>query len=306
MADSIIELKNVSTVYEGERVPAIRDIDLTIESGEFVAIIGPNGAGKTTLLETINGLLPHTRGQVRVLGRDVARFGPQLRSQIGYVPQEFQFDETTPVLVRDVVLMGRYGRIGLFRRPTAEDYAQVQEALELLGLAELAERPLGKLSGGQQQKVLLARALAKEPKILLLRRALQPSRLCGARRSRRAHRALASRAIADGAPRAARSGSNPPELSSSRLTQWGTDTTRWGARARRAGFHRSLTGNDAMYGLPWSLIITLVSGAALTGAACGLLGTFVVRLRLSSLGFTMSHAAFAGAALGLALGVSSR
>jgi zinc/manganese transport system ATP-binding protein len=168
MADSIIELKNVSTVYEGERVPAIRDIDLTIESGEFVAIIGPNGAGKTTLLETINGLLPHTRGQVWVLGRDVARFGPQLRSQIGYVPQEFQFDETTPVLVRDVVLMGRYGRIGLFRRPTAEDYAQVQEALELLGLAELAERPLGKLSGGQQQKVLLARALAKEPKILLL------------------------------------------------------------------------------------------------------------------------------------------
>jgi len=168
MADSIIELKNVSTVYEGERVPAIRDIDLTIESGEFVAIIGPNGAGKTTLLETINGLLPHTRGQVQVLGRDVARFGPQLRSHIGYVPQEFQFDETTPVLVRDVVLMGRYGRIGLFRRPTAEDYAQVQEALELLGLAELAERPLGKLSGGQQQKVLLARALAKEPKILLL------------------------------------------------------------------------------------------------------------------------------------------
>jgi zinc/manganese transport system ATP-binding protein len=168
MAASIIELKNVSTVYEGERVPAIRDIDLTIESGEFVAIIGPNGAGKTTLLETINGLLPHTRGQVRVLGQDVARFGPQLRSQIGYVPQEFQFDETTPVLVRDVVLMGRYGRIGLFRRPTAEDYVRVQEALELLGLAELAERPLGKLSGGQQQKVLLARALAKEPKILLL------------------------------------------------------------------------------------------------------------------------------------------
>ncbi len=168
MAASIIELKNVSTVYEGERVPAIRDIDLTIESGEFVAIIGPNGAGKTTLLETINGLLPHTRGQVRVLGQDVARFGPQLRSQIGYVPQEFQFDETTPVLVRDVVLMGRYGRIGLFRRPTAEDRARAQEALELLGLGELAERPLGKLSGGQQQKVLLARALAKEPKILLL------------------------------------------------------------------------------------------------------------------------------------------
>jgi len=168
MADSIIELKNVSTVYEGERVPAIRDIDLTIESGEFVAIIGPNGAGKTTLLETINGLLPHTRGQVQVLGRDVARFGPQLRSHIGYVPQEFQFDETTPVLVRDVVLMGRYGRIGLFRRPTAEDYARVQEALKLLELAELAERPLGKLSGGQQQKVLLARAFAKEPKILLL------------------------------------------------------------------------------------------------------------------------------------------
>lgn len=168
MATSVIELKNVSTVYEGERAPAIRDIDLAIESGECVAIIGPNGAGKTTLLETINGLLPYTRGQVWVLGRDIARFGPHLRSQIGYVPQEFQFDETTPVLVHDVVLMGRSGRIGLLRRPTAEDHARAQEALELLGLAELAERPIGKLSGGQQQKVLLARALAKEPKILLL------------------------------------------------------------------------------------------------------------------------------------------
>lgn len=168
MATPVIELQDVSTIYEGERVPAIREINLSIESGEFVAIIGPNGAGKTTLLETINGLLPSTRGQVLVLGRDVARFGPQLRSQIGYVPQEFQFDETTPVLVRDVVLMGRYGRIGLLRRPSTEDHARAQEALELLGLADLAERPIGKLSGGQQQKVLLARALAKEPKILLL------------------------------------------------------------------------------------------------------------------------------------------
>ncbi len=168
MAAPIIELQNVSTVYEGERVPAIRDIELTIESGEFVAIIGPNGAGKTTLLETINGLLPHTRGQVRVLGQDLARFGPHLRSHIGYVPQEFQFDETTPVLAKDVVLMGRYGRIGLLRRPTAEDRARAHDALELLGVAEFAERPIGKLSGGQQQKVLLARALAKDPKILLL------------------------------------------------------------------------------------------------------------------------------------------
>ncbi len=168
MATSVIELTNVSTVYEGERVPAIREINLSIEPGEFVAIIGPNGAGKTTLLETINGLLPYTHGKVLVLGRDIARFGPQLRSQIGYIPQEFQFDETTPVLVRDVVLMGRYGRIGLLRRPTAEDRARAQEALELLGLAELAERPIGKLSGGQQQKALLARALAKEPRILLL------------------------------------------------------------------------------------------------------------------------------------------
>lgn len=168
MATSVIELRDVSTIYEGERTPAIHEITLSLGPGEFVAIIGPNGAGKTTLLETINGLLPYTRGKVLVLGRDVARCGPQLRSQIGYVPQEFQFDETTPVLVRDVVLMGRYGRIGLLRRPTAEDHARAQEALELLGLAELAERPIGKLSGGQQQKVLLARALAKEPKILLL------------------------------------------------------------------------------------------------------------------------------------------
>lgn len=168
MAALAIELKGVSTAYEGERIPAIRDIDLAIEAGEFVAVIGPNGAGKTTLLETINGLLPHTRGKVHVLSRDVSRFGPQVRCEIGYVPQEFLFDETTPVLVRDVVLMGRYGRIGLLRRPSEEDRARAREALELLGLADLQDRPIGKLSGGQQQKVLIARALAKEPKILLL------------------------------------------------------------------------------------------------------------------------------------------
>jgi len=168
MAAPAIELSGVSTIYEGDRVPAIRDIDLIIEPGEFVAVIGPNGAGKTTLLETINGLLSHTCGRAQVLGQDVARFGPQVRSSSGYVPQEFQFDETTPVLVKDVVLMGRFGRIGLLRRPKQSDQARAREALALLGLTELAERPIGKLSGGQQQKVLIARALAKEPRILLL------------------------------------------------------------------------------------------------------------------------------------------
>lgn len=168
MASAAIELKNVSTVYEGERMPAIREIDLIVEAGEFIAIIGPNGAGKTTLLETINGLLSHTCGQVHVLGHDIARFGPHLRSEISYMPQEFQFDDTTPVLLQDVVLMGRYGKIGLLRRPKAGDCARAQEALALLGLTELRERPIGKLSGGQQQKVLIARALAKEPRILLL------------------------------------------------------------------------------------------------------------------------------------------
>jgi len=166
--DSIIKLEDVSTVYEGERRPAVKDVNLTLERNELVYVVGPNAAGKTTLLETINGLLPLFRGKISVLGLDVQTQGRMVRCEIGYVPQDFMVEPGEPYKALDVVLMGRYGRIGTLNRPEEKDREKAVEAMRLLGVEELVDRPMGKLSGGQQQKVMLARAIAKEPKILLL------------------------------------------------------------------------------------------------------------------------------------------
>jgi zinc/manganese transport system ATP-binding protein len=168
LMDSIIKLEDVSTVYEGERRPAIKNVNLTLERNELVYVVGPNAAGKTTLLETINGLLPLFRGKISVLGLNVQTRGRAARCEIGYVPQDFMVEPREPYRALDVVLMGRYGRIGVLHRPEGKDREKAVEAMRLLGVEELADRPMGKLSGGQQQKVMLARAIAKEPKILLL------------------------------------------------------------------------------------------------------------------------------------------
>jgi zinc/manganese transport system ATP-binding protein len=166
--DPVVKLEDVSTVYEGERRPAIKDVNLTLERNELVYVVGPNAAGKTTLLETINGLLPVFRGKISILGLDVKTQGRAVRCEIGYVPQDFMVQPGEPYTALDVVLMGRYGRIGTLHRPEEKDREKALEAMRLLGVEELADRPMGKLSGGQQQKIMLARAIAKEPKILLL------------------------------------------------------------------------------------------------------------------------------------------
>jgi zinc/manganese transport system ATP-binding protein len=166
--DPIIELENVSTVYEGERRPAIRDVNLTLERNELVYVVGPNAAGKTTLLETVNGLLPIFRGRISVLGMDVQTQGRRVRCETGYVPQDFMVEPGEPYTALDVVLMGRYGQIGFLHQPDEKDKKKALEAMNLVGIETLAHRPMGKLSGGQQQKVMLARALVKNPKILLL------------------------------------------------------------------------------------------------------------------------------------------
>ena len=163
-----VRLEGVSTVYEGERRPAIRDVNLTLEKNELVYVVGPNASGKTTLLETINGLLPTFKGKITVFGLDVKTQGRLVRCEIGYVPQDFMVEPGEPYTAFDIVMMGRYGKIGLLNRPNARDREKVTEAMKLLEIDRLAQRPMGKLSGGQQQKVMIARALAKEPKILLL------------------------------------------------------------------------------------------------------------------------------------------
>lgn len=166
--DTVIRLEDVSTIYEGERRPAIRDVNLALNQNDLVYVVGPNAAGKTTLLETINGLLPVYKGQVSVFGLDVRIRGKEVRREIGYVPQDFMVRPREPYTAMDVVLMGRYGKIGILRRPDREDIERAMEAMRLMAVDELADRPVGKLSGGQQQKVMIARALAKEPKVLLL------------------------------------------------------------------------------------------------------------------------------------------
>lgn len=163
----MIVLKNVFTTYRGEKIPSLTKVNLTIDQGEFVTIVGPNGAGKTTLLETINGLLPY-RGEISVLGMDLKSNGARIRKRIGYVPQEFTCDSLTPFLVKDVVMMGRFGKVGLLRSPGPHDGEVTTNSMEFLSVLSLQNKPVGKLSGGQLQKVLIARALAQEPDILLL------------------------------------------------------------------------------------------------------------------------------------------
>lgn len=168
VSEPIIRIEDVYTAYEGADRPTLQGVSLAVERGEFVVVGGPNGAGKTTLLETINGVLPVTHGRVTVCGYDVRGDGIQVRSRVGYLIQNFSFDPLTPFTVAEVVMMGRYGKIGLFRKPGPEDREAVSRALEMLGISDLADRPIGQLSGGQQQKVLLAQNLARNPEILLL------------------------------------------------------------------------------------------------------------------------------------------
>jgi len=166
--DLAVELHDIATIYEGERIPVIHDIDLTVKRGEMVSVIGPNGAGKTTLLETINGLLEYTAGHGRVFGQEITANANALRKHIGYVIQNFDLDPRDPFLARDVVMTGRTGKIGPLRFPRQHDWHVVREKMELVDMSTFSTRPVGKMSGGEFQKLLLARALAQEPSLLLL------------------------------------------------------------------------------------------------------------------------------------------
>jgi len=167
MDNHVIELKNAVVAYR-EKV-ALNGVSLSVYPGEFVGIIGSNGAGKTTLLTVINGLTRLTKGSARVLGTNVVDGnGNTLRKRIGYVSQARDIDPRMPMSVRDVVLTGRYGRLGFFRRPGRYDTLIVDKMLKEVGMSEMAERPIGHLSGGEGQRVAIARCLAQEPDLLLL------------------------------------------------------------------------------------------------------------------------------------------
>ncbi len=158
----VIHIAHLWAGYEDDDV--LEDVNLSVRELDFLGIIGPNGGGKTTLLKVILGLLPPHRGEVKVLGLPPK----QGRKFIGYVPQSVDFDRTFPISVRQVVLMGRLSKRPLLRRYTPQDYALVDELLERVGMDGLANAPMDSLSGGQRQRVYIARALATEPRILLL------------------------------------------------------------------------------------------------------------------------------------------
>lgn len=156
-----IEVRHLTTGYRHE--PALRDVNLSVQAGSLVGVIGPNGSGKSTLFKTILGLQQPWSGSVFIEGQS----GKQGRT-IAYVPQTETVDWSFPVRVRDVVMMGRYPRLGFFRRPGKHDRELVERALELVDMQAFRNVQIGELSGGQRQRVFIARALAQQPSILLL------------------------------------------------------------------------------------------------------------------------------------------
>ena len=160
-------VRNVSVTYYEHL--ALHDVSLDIHRGDFLGIIGPNGAGKTTLLTVINGLGRLHSGTVRILDEPARGASlTRLRQRIGYVPQHLNIDPAAPITCYEAVLIGRYGRLGLFRRPGPKDHQKVTEMMTLTRIDHLQNRPIGQVSGGELQKVALARALVQEPEILLL------------------------------------------------------------------------------------------------------------------------------------------
>lgn len=160
MAAELLRLKGAAIGYGRRKV--LQGIDFAIERGDFLGVMGPNGTGKTTLLKTILGLLEPLAGTVE------RHLVPDKKTLFGYVPQRESLDLHYPLTSLEVAMMGRYGRIGLFRKPGAKDLEIARACLKRADMTRFAERPFRELSGGQKQRVLIARALASEPEILLL------------------------------------------------------------------------------------------------------------------------------------------
>ncbi|MCE0741164.1 manganese/zinc/iron transport system ATP- binding protein [Bacillus subtilis] len=157
-----VELDNVTVAYH--KKPVLQEISLQVPEGKLIGIIGPNGAGKSTLIKTILGLVPRASGDISIYGKDYK----DQRTRIGYVPQRGSVDWDFPTSALDVVLMGRYGRIGLLKRPKKADVEMAKAALEKVGMLDYAKRQISQLSGGQQQRVFLARALCQDADVYFM------------------------------------------------------------------------------------------------------------------------------------------
>ncbi len=158
-----IEIKNLNIDYDN--LKALKDINITIKDKEFIAILGPNGGGKSSLLKAILGLITPSSGEIKVYGKNPK----DKKNSIGYVPQFSKFEKNFPVSVIDVVLMGRLkSGMNFFHKYSKQDIEFAKNIMNVLEIYELKNRQIGQLSGGQMQRVLIARALCTEPKLLLL------------------------------------------------------------------------------------------------------------------------------------------
>ncbi|MFO7664112.1 MAG: metal ABC transporter ATP-binding protein [Chloroflexota bacterium] len=157
-----VDVADLTVAYNEK--PVLWDIDLQVPSGNLLAIVGPNGAGKTTFIKAVLGLIKPVAGQMLIYGKPY----DEQRRLVGYVPQRGSVDWDFPTSVLDVVTMGRYGRLGWFRRPGSEDRESALDALQKVGMVQYAGRQISQLSGGQQQRTFLARALVQEAQIYFM------------------------------------------------------------------------------------------------------------------------------------------
>ena len=160
MTQKPVEIKNLSLKFNEQSV--LQDINLSIEENDFMAIIGPNGGGKSTLLKVIIGILTPDSGEIKVFGKEPKK----ARDLIGYLPQNLAFEHDFPINVCETVLMGRYH--GLFKNYSKKDHLAVLQALKDVGMYDLKDRQISKISGGQMQRVFIARAIVNEPKLLIM------------------------------------------------------------------------------------------------------------------------------------------
>jgi manganese/zinc/iron transport system ATP- binding protein len=157
-----LEVHDVTVAFD--RKPVLWNIDLTLPQGKLVGIIGPNGAGKSTLIKAVMGLLPLSSGYVKLFDKPI----DDVRKRISYVPQRESVDWDFPASVLDIVLMGRYGKLGLFTRPRKADKDVAMDCLRKVGMESFVNRQISQLSGGQQQRTFLARALAQQADIYFM------------------------------------------------------------------------------------------------------------------------------------------
>jgi manganese/iron transport system ATP-binding protein len=160
-----LDVSNVSVTYANGHT-ALRNASFSVPRGSIAALVGVNGSGKSTLFKAIMGFVPLSSGSVSIMGEPAGR--ALKRNSVAYVPQAEEVDWSFPILVEDVVMMGRYGHMNFLRIPTARDREKVTQALERVGMSDFRKRQIGELSGGQKKRVFLARALAQEGEVILL------------------------------------------------------------------------------------------------------------------------------------------